>query len=70
MADLGGDVVKFVEKKMIFKHLMRVADLCRENVSQLNYGGYSLRGGRTCHIPSRENALNQLKLPKKKLNNG
>jgi len=38
------------------KHLIRVTDLCREGVSQLNGGGYNPRGGRKHHIHSLENA--------------
>jgi len=42
--------------KMGCKHLMGLANLCRGGVSQLNSGGYSLRGGKRCHIHSFEGA--------------
>ena len=35
---------------------MRVSDLCIKGVSQLNDGGYNLRGGQRCHIHSLESA--------------
>jgi HD superfamily phosphohydrolase YqeK len=32
-------------KKMRYKHLMRVVNLCRGGVSQLNGGGYNSKDG-------------------------
>ena len=39
-------------KKMGYKCLMVIVDLCIGGVSQLNGGGYSPRSGRKCHIHS------------------
>jgi hypothetical protein len=41
-------------KRMRCKYLMRLTDLCREGVSQLNYCGYIPISGRRCHIHSFE----------------
>ena len=48
-------------KKIECKHLMRVADLCKWGVSQLNSGDYSPRGGQKRHIHSFEgvHSINQ-----------
>jgi hypothetical protein len=43
-------------KKMGYKGLIRVIDLCREGVSQLNGSDYNFRGGQKHHIHSSEGA--------------
>jgi hypothetical protein len=37
-------------EKMRCKYLIRVVDLCRRSVAQLNGGGYSPEGGQKRHI--------------------
>jgi len=43
-------------KKMRYKRLIRVVDVCRKVVSQLNGSCYSSKGGWKRHIYSPENA--------------
>jgi predicted transcriptional regulator len=43
-------------KKIRCKHLMRIADLCKEGVSQLNGGDYIPRSGRRSYIHSPKDA--------------
>jgi len=65
-ADRGQD---FVEEDRM-KCFIRVVDLCKIGVSQLNGSGYSPKHGKNTTFIRLKCLLNQPKIPKKKLNSG